>query len=51
MNAITIGRGQDCTIKVNEEGLSRKHCSLFMEGDHWKMQDGVGNTTSTNGTW
>lgn len=40
-----IGRSMEADISLAEPSLSRKHCQLLLEDDHWKLQD----LESTNG--
>ena len=42
-----IGRGEDCDVRVNADGVSRDHCVVSRTDGSWKVQD----TKSTNGTW
>jgi len=42
-----IGRGDDCDVRVNADGVSREHCVVSRTKGSWKVQD----TQSTNGTW
>jgi pilus assembly protein CpaF len=42
---VSIGRGTDCTIALDDELVSRRHALLRLEGDQLWVED-----TSTNGT-
>jgi len=44
--AITIGRGPDNTIVVNDQSISTHHAQLLLEGDTYRLKD----LNSTNGT-
>ena len=44
--AITIGRGPDNTIVVNDPSISAHHVQLLLEGDTYRLKD----LDSTNGT-
>jgi hypothetical protein len=44
--AITIGRGPDNTIVVNDPSISTHHAQLLLEGDTYRLKD----LDSTNGT-
>src|SRR5438874_5500561 len=44
--AITIGRGLDNTIVVNDQSISTHHAQLLLEGDTYRLKD----LNSTNGT-
>jgi predicted component of type VI protein secretion system len=44
--AITIGRGADNTIVVNDPSISTHHAHLLLEGDTYRLKD----LDSTNGT-
>ena len=44
--AITIGRGPDNTIVVNDPSISTHHVQLLLEGDTYRLKD----LDSTNGT-
>src|SRR5438552_8731632 len=44
--AITIGRGPDNTIVVNDQSISTHHAQLLLEGDTYRLKD----LDSTNGT-
>lgn len=51
-NQITIGRSK-CSITVDENSLSKKHCTLYFCNERfcWIIKDGYDNKNSTNGTW
>jgi predicted component of type VI protein secretion system len=44
--AITIGRGPDNTIMVNDPSISTHHAQLLLEGETYRLKD----LDSTNGT-
>src|SRR5215469_342110 len=44
--AITVGRGPDNTIVVNDPSISTHHAQLLLEGDTYRLKD----LDSTNGT-
>src|SRR6201982_2893568 len=44
--AITLGRGPDNTIVVNDPSISTHHAQLLLEGDTYRLKD----LDSTNGT-
>jgi len=44
--AITIGRGADNTIVINDPSISSHHAQLLLEGDTYRLKD----LDSTNGT-
>ncbi len=44
---VTIGRGAFVDVKVDDEGLSRRHFMIAREGDEYLVQD----LSSRNGTW
>ncbi len=50
-----IGRSQDCDIIIDDNLLSRFHCSIEFRDEKWYITDGyVDNNNikkSTNGTW
>ncbi len=53
---ITIGRSQDCEILIDDNMLSRVHCTIDFKNEKWYIIDGTineeGNVkNSTNGTW
>ena len=53
---ITIGRSSDCEILIDDNMLSRVHCTIEFKNDKWYIIDGVINEdgnikNSTNGTW
>ncbi len=35
---IIIGRGQDCTISIDDHAISRKHLRIFFENNHWNIE-------------
>ena len=49
---IKIGRMQDCSIKFDDNSLSRYQCTIrFTDDLGWTVSDGDGVKGSTNGTW
>src|SRR6266516_1922036 len=44
---LSIGRGDEVTLKLKDEGLSRLHATLYRDQDRVWILDEV----STNGTW
>jgi hypothetical protein len=48
---ITLGRGDNCTIPLKDEGVSRIQCRITRQNDEWFIEDGDGSKKSTNGTW
>ena len=50
-----IGRSQDCDVIIDDNMLSRFHCSIEYRDDKWYITDGyIDNNIikkSTNGTW
>ena len=44
---ITIGRGNECDLTLDERQISRQHIRLFADGDHFHIED----LESKNGTW
>ncbi|BBD72384.1 hypothetical protein HS1genome_0773 [Sulfodiicoccus acidiphilus] len=44
---VTIGRGTENVIIVPDPEVSRKHATLYMEGDELFLED----SSSTNGTY
>jgi hypothetical protein len=50
-NTVTIGRGSDRTITVDDSRVSRAHASLHRKGQVWSVtDDGSSNGTRVNGT-
>ena len=55
----TIGRSSDNTIVIDDDMLSRIHCTIDFDKDKWYIQDGYAKTglqeeeikKSTNGSW
>jgi len=41
----------DCAIKFDDNNLSRYHCIFGLREGNWMVQDGDGQSQSTNGTW
>lgn len=44
---ILIGRSPTCTLVIDDDYCSAKHCRIFPEGDEWRIED----LGSTNGTF
>jgi pSer/pThr/pTyr-binding forkhead associated (FHA) protein len=44
---VTIGRGAFVDVKVDDEGLSRRHFMIAREGEDYLVRD----LSSRNGTW
>jgi diguanylate cyclase (GGDEF)-like protein len=42
-----VGRGPECDIRIDSDGVSRKHAWIRHEGDRYLIED----LKSTNGTW
>jgi predicted component of type VI protein secretion system len=49
-NEISIGRMPDCTIRFEDNSLSRYQCTVSYERG-WCVTDGYRGKNSTNGTW
>jgi pSer/pThr/pTyr-binding forkhead associated (FHA) protein/soluble lytic murein transglycosylase-like protein len=48
--AVTIGRDDHCTVRLNDEAISRVHAELFHDGCNWFIRDlGSSNGTLLNG--
>ena len=45
--AVTVGRGVGADVKINDEGLSRRHFVILREGEDYLIKD----LNSRNGTW
>lgn len=46
----TVGRSRDCSIVIDNLGVSRHHCSIVQDGSDWKVVDkGSNNGTFLNG--
>lgn len=46
----TVGRSKDCTIRLEDANVSRRHCELVADGDDWAVVDlGSTNGTELNG--
>ena len=47
---VTVGRREDCDLRIPLGDVSRKHCSILIEGDVVTVQDlGSSNGTRVNG--
>ncbi|MDZ4763817.1 MAG: FHA domain-containing protein [Chloroflexota bacterium] len=46
-DSVTLGRGEECDIVLNERQVSRTHIRLYKEGDAFFVDD----LDSKNGTW
>ena len=47
---VTVGRDDECTVRVPEASISRKHCELAIEGERARVKDlGSSNGTYVNG--
>ena len=44
---MTVGRGAAVDLKVDDDGLSRRHFMIAREGEHYVVKD----LSSRNGTW
>lgn len=44
---VRIGRGEDCTIRIDDEGVSRAHSEIYRVGARWCARD----LGSSNGTF
>jgi len=44
---ITVGRGDAADLKIDDEGLSRRHFIIYREGEECWIRD----LSSRNGTW
>jgi pSer/pThr/pTyr-binding forkhead associated (FHA) protein/soluble lytic murein transglycosylase-like protein len=48
---VSLGRG-DVTLKLNDDGLSRLHATIYRDGDRvWILDEGSTNGTSVNGAF
>jgi len=48
---ILIGRMPSCSIKFDDNQLSRLQCTIECVDGNWILKDGDGMKSSTNGTW
>ena len=48
---ITFGRDNLSTVKLNENMISKIHCTIEFKNNNWVIYDGNGKKPSTNGTW
>ena len=44
---LVVGRGDSVDVKVEDDGLSRRHFMIFREGEDYLIKD----LSSRNGTW
>jgi pSer/pThr/pTyr-binding forkhead associated (FHA) protein len=44
---MAVGRGPAADVKINDDGLSRRHFLIYVEGDEYLIKD----LSSRNGTW
>lgn len=44
---LTVGRGDMADVRIDDDGLSRRHFVIFREGDDFLVKD----LSSRNGTW
>ena len=50
-NKITLGRGADCDVQINDKSVSKHHLEISLEPDGLYMKDlGSSNGTKVNGT-
>jgi predicted component of type VI protein secretion system len=42
-----IGRSKECALRAGSEAISRRHCLIARQGDHWSVRD----LGSRNGTY
>src|SRR6185312_17333505 len=46
-----LGRGQNATIRLSDDGISRRHARIYQQGGEVVIEDlGSANGTSVNGT-
>ncbi len=47
---VVVGRARECTLVIDNLGVSRRHCRFFKEGEAWMVEDlGSQNGTFLNG--
>ncbi len=46
---LTIGRGGECDVLINDKTVSRRHARIRREGDKWILYDESKNGTHING--
>ena len=46
-DTVRLGRGEDCTIRMTNDGVSRAHAEIFRFGQQWCVRD----LGSSNGTY
>lgn len=44
---VLVGRASTCTLVIDDDYCSAKHCRIYPEGDRWMVED----LGSTNGTY
>jgi transcriptional regulator with GAF, ATPase, and Fis domain len=48
---VTVGRGAEADVRLEDKKLSRRHCRVYREGTEWRVADlGSLNGTRLNGT-
>ena len=46
----TVGRGDECSLRCDDQSLSRLHCHIWFEAGHWWVRDeGSANGTLVDG--
>lgn len=46
---LVIGRGSECDLQLSQSSVSRRHCELYRDGDHYRVRDlGATNPTLLN---
>lgn len=46
---LVIGRGPECDLQLTQSSVSRRHCQLVRDGDHYRVRDlGATNRTMLN---
>ncbi|WP_062314197.1 FHA domain-containing protein FhaB/FipA [Demequina rhizosphaerae] len=44
---VLVGRASTCTLVIDDDYCSARHCRIYLEGDRWMVED----LGSTNGTY
>ncbi len=44
---VLVGRASTCTLVIDDDYCSAKHCRIYLDGDYWMVED----LGSTNGTY